>query len=247
MSLKTGVNLSRNYSINFSLPKRSKRKIKYVIIHYTGMRKEINAIKRLCNKNSKVSSHYFIRNNGEILNLVPDLYKAWHAGKSCWKNLKSLNEYSLGIEIQNPGHQHGYKKFSNKQILSLKKLLSFLKKKYNIRYQNILGHSDIAPDRKKDPGEKFPWKKLSMSKLGFWYNLKDSKIKKYRKQYLSYNEEKFFLKNLYKIGYNKIKNLTNSKSKKLLIQAFQRRFRQDLINGKSDKECYLISKSLLLG
>ena len=129
MSLKTGVNLSRNYSINFSLPKRSKRKIKYVIFHYTGMRKEINAIKRLCNKNSKVSSHYFIRNNGEILNLVPDLYKAWHAGKSCWKNLKSLNEYSLGIEIQNPGHQHGYKKFSNKQILSLKKLLSFLKKK----------------------------------------------------------------------------------------------------------------------
>ena len=246
MSLKTGINLSTNYSINFSYPKRSKKEIKYIIIHYTGMKKEADAIKRLCDETSKVSSHYFIKNNGNILNLVPDLYKAWHAGKSCWKNVKSLNEHSIGIEIQNPGHEHGYKKFSIRQILSLKKLLSHLIKKYHIKFQNVLGHSDIAPDRKKDPGEKFPWKKLAKKKLCFWHGLKDSQIKRHRKKYLNSYEEKLFFKNLNKIGYIHTKRLRALNSKKLLIVAFQRRFRQDLINGKPDKECFLISRSLLI-
>ncbi len=246
MSLKIGINLSTNYSNNFSYPKRHKRKIKYIIIHYTGMKKETDAIKRLCDEKSKVSSHYFIKNNGDILNLVPDLYKAWHAGRSNWKNLRNLNENSLGIEIQNPGHEHGYKKFSTKQILSIKKLLSFLLKKYDIKYQNVLGHSDIAPCRKKDPGENFPWKKFAKNKLCFWHNLRESQIKKYRKQYLNSDEEKFFLKNLNKIGYIHIKNLSALNGKKLLIKAFQRRYRQNLINGKSDKECFLISKNLLI-
>ena len=99
------------YSPNFSLPKRSKNQIKFIILHYTGMRKESSAIKKLCNLNSKVSAHYFIKNNGQILNLVPDLYKAWHAGNSQWKTFKSINKYSIGIEINNPGHNYGYKKF----------------------------------------------------------------------------------------------------------------------------------------
>ena len=246
MSSKTGVNLSTNYSINFSYPKRSKKSIKYIIIHYTGMKKESDAINRLCDHTSKVSSHYFIKNNGDIINLVPDLYEAWHAGKSNWKKLKSLNKNSLGIEIHNPGHYHGYKKFSSNQILSLKRLLSFLVQKYNIKYQNILGHSDIAPDRKKDPGEKFPWKKLAKSKLCHWHNLKYNQIIIHRKKYLDFKDERSFLKNLYKIGYAETKRLKSHKNKKLLIKAFQRRFRQELINGKSDKECFLISKSLLI-
>ena len=156
-----GLNLTRNYSYNFGPTKRAKKLIKFIILHYTGMRKETDAIKKLCDYNSKVSSHYFIKNNGKILNLVPDLYEAWHAGKSKWKKFDSLNKYSIGIEINNPGHEFGYNKFNSKQINSLKKLLSFLIKKYNIKADNVLGHSDIAPDRKKDPGEKFPWKKLS--------------------------------------------------------------------------------------
>ena len=87
------------------------------------MKKESEAIKRLCDSTSKVSSHYFIKNNGKVLNLVPDQYTAWHAGISYWKKFKSLNKYSIGIEISNPGHDHGYKKFSSKQIISLIKLL----------------------------------------------------------------------------------------------------------------------------
>ena len=245
MSLKFGLNLTRNYSHNFSIPKRGKKKLKYIIIHYTGMRREIDAIRKLCDSRSKVSSHYFIKNNGNILNLVPDLYEAWHAGISSWKNLNSLNKYSIGIEIHNQGHDHGYKSFSSKQIASLVKLLNYLKKKYNIKNRNILGHSDIAPNRKKDPGEKFPWKKLAQKKLCFWHNLSEKKITKHRKSKIEIYEKKVFINNLYKIGYRRIRKINLGKNNQYLIQAFQRRFRQDLVDGKIDKECLLISKNLL--
>ena len=132
ISTKNKQNLTTIYSINFGLPKRSKKLIKFIIIHYTGMRNETAAIKKLCSKNSQVSAHYFIKNTGKILNLVPDLYEAWHAGKSSWKNFKSLNKHSIGIEINNPGHDHGYKEFTLNQILSLQKLLKYLIKKYKI-------------------------------------------------------------------------------------------------------------------
>ena len=240
-----GVNLTRNYSINFDLPKRKKNLIKFIVLHYTGMNSESEAIKRLCDPSSKVSSHYFIKNNGDLLNLVPDLYNAWHAGKSSWKKFKSLNRYSIGIEINNPGHEFRYKKYSSKQILSLIKLLKNLKKEYKIKKQNILGHSDISPNRKKDPGEKFPWKKLAKKKLCKWHNLRESKIKIYRNLKLDTKNEKTFFNNLYKIGYSKIFG-AKYKSKKInLIKAFQRRYRQSLINGKIDKECLLISQNLL--
>ena len=129
------------------------------------MKKESLAIKRLCSPVTKVSSHYFLKKNGSILELVPDLYEAWHAGKSSWKKYSSLNKYSIGIEIQNSGHDNSYENFSSKQIISLKSLLKYLVKTYKIDKKNILGHSDIAPNRKKDPGEKFPWKDLSKIKL----------------------------------------------------------------------------------
>ena len=245
MSFKIGVNITRYYSINFDLPRRKKRFIKFIIIHYTGMKKESDAINRLCDLKSKVSSHYFIKNNGKVLNLVPDRYKAWHAGKSSWKNFKSLNKYSIGIEINNPGHDYDYKKFSSNQILSLMKLLRYLKQKYKIDKKNILGHSDISPNRKKDPGEKFPWSFLAKKNICFWHKLREDKLKKFRNFKLNYNEEKIFFKNLYDIGYPKINRSSFKNSKIYLIRAFQRRYRQNLINGKTDQECLLISKNLI--
>ncbi len=241
MSSKIGLNLTRYYSPNFNLKKRGRNFIKFIIIHYTGMKNQNSAIEKLCNIKSKVSCHYFIKNKGEVLNMVPDQYIAWHAGQSSWKNLKFLNKYSIGVEINNPGHQYNYKKFSMKQIFSLIKLLKFLKKKYKIKKHNILGHSDISPDRKKDPGENFPWRKLAKKNLCIWHNFSEKKLKKYRNQKLKTSEEKIFYKNLSKIGYPKI--LKNKKI--LLVKAFQRRFRQNLINGKIDKECLEISQSLL--
>tara|TARA_Y100000817_G_scaffold314002_1_gene311529 strand:- start:121 stop:849 length:729 start_codon:yes stop_codon:yes gene_type:complete len=237
--------IHKNYSPNFSTPKRSKKKIKFIILHYTGMNKESSVLKRLCDENSKVSAHYLIKKNGDLINLVPDLYEAWHAGKSSWKKTKSLNKYSIGIEIHNPGHNNKYEKFSFKQITILKELVKQLIKRYNINLENILGHSDIAPERKKDPGEKFPWKKLAKVNLAIWHKLNEIDLKKRRLKVLNREEEKFFLKNLYIFGYNKIKKCNTNLNKKFIITAFQRRFRQSLINGKSDQECFLISKNLL--
>ena len=247
MYQKIGLKMATSYSPNFNTPKRVRKKIKFIIIHYTGMKNESDAIERLQNPKSKVSSHYLIKKNGEILNLIPDLYVAWHAGVSSWKNFRSLNKNSIGVEISNPGHQHGYRSFSSKQILSLQRLLKYLIKKYKINNKFVLGHSDISPNRKKDPGEKFPWKKLAKKNLGFWYKLDQKKIKRLRGQKLSKKMEKNkFIKNLYKFGYNKITGLKYQKSIKYLTLAFQRRFRQNLVDGNIDKECFLISKKLLI-
>ena len=137
------------------------------------MQSEIESIIRLKSKKYKVSSHYIINRKGEVTQLVKDLHIAWHAGKSKWKGFKDLNKDSIGIELVNKGHKFGYQKFTNFQIKSLVKLCKKLKKKYNISRKNFLGHSDIAPLRKIDPGEKFPWQKLSNYNLGNWYQLKN--------------------------------------------------------------------------
>ena len=116
-----------------------------------------------------MSSHYLINRKGEIFKMVNDLNTAWHAGKSRWKNFINLNRYSIGIELVNKGHEYGYQKFSSNQINSLISLCKNLKKIYKIKNENFLGHSDIAPLRKVDPGENFPWRKLSKYNLGLWY------------------------------------------------------------------------------
>jgi len=235
-----------NYSPNFETKKRKPNQIKFIILHYTGMEKEIEAIEKLTNIKSKVSSHYLIKNNGEIIVMVPTLYEAWHAGVSFWKNLKSLNKYSIGIEISNPGHDHEYKTFSKKQIQSLKKLCKILIKKYKINQKNILGHSDIAPNRKKDPGEKFPWKYLAKSGIGKWHSILQKTLIKNREKKINLIDKKIFFTNLSRIGYitKNTTKLKKDKFLKLVVIAFQRRFRQELINGKIDKECLIISKNL---
>ena len=153
------------------------------------MKNELSALNRLIDLNSKVSAHYFIKKSGKILNLVPDLYEAWHAGKSNWKNIQSLNRYSIGVEIQNSGHENSYEKFSNKQMGSVKKLLRFLMARYKVNRKNILGHSDIAPNRKKDPGEKFPWKELATLKLAHLHKLDEIKLKQYRLKKIDSSDE----------------------------------------------------------
>ena len=243
MALKT----ISNYSPNFNSKKRTFKKIKFIIFHYTGMKSESGALNKLTNIQSEVSSHYLIKNNGEIIKVVPDLYIAWHAGKSSWKNYNSLNSNSIGIEITNPGHEHGYQKFKKKQISSLLKLSKFLIKKYKINSKNILGHSDIATQRKKDPGENFPWERLSKNKIGIWHTLNKLELKKKRELKINKIEEGSFLNNLFKIGYSKKnpKDINKAKYLKKLVKAFQRRFRQELIDGKIDQECLLIAKNLI--
>ena len=234
------------YSPNFDKKPRKGSHVRFLIFHYTGMKSEKSAIQRLCKIQSEVSTNYFVKKNGEIIIMVPDLYTAWHAGISQWGKYKLLNKYSIGIEISNPGHQFGYVDFSKKQIKSLIKLTKKLIKKYKINKNNILGHSDVAPDRKIDPGEKFPWKKLYRNKIGIWHNLNNIKLNSLRRKTVSVIEKNLFMKNLSKFGYSGKNNLIKNKKKykKLLIRAFQRRFRPELINGNIDKECLLILNNL---
>ena len=238
------MNTTYNYSPNFDIKKRKSKNIKFIIFHYTGMKKEIEAINRLTSFNSKVSSHYFIKKNGEILSLVPDLYVAWHAGVSSWKKFKFLNKNSIGIEISNSGHDNKYTNFNKRQIKSVLKLTKFLMQKYKIKSKFILGHSDISPDRKKDPGEKFPWEYLSKRQIGHWHNLSQKKLLEKRSKEISIVEKNTFIKNLYKIGYPKNSVKKNDNYFRKLTTAFQRRFRKDLINGLPDEECLIISKNL---
>ena len=233
--------MSTNYSPNFDLQKRGKKNIKYIIYHYTGMKSDRSAMRKLTNFNSKVSCHYFIDKNGNLIQLVPDLYVAWHAGKSYWKNSKLLNKSSIGIEISNPGHQHGYKTFKTKQIKCLIKISKLLIKKYKIKKQNILGHSDVAPLRKKDPGEKFPWKFLANRKIGVWHNLNFIECNKLRGE--KNIDNKYFFRKLKKFGY--FVNTSKKNELKKIVNNFQRRFRPELINGKIDRECVEIIKTLI--
>ena len=158
------MNFKNFNSPNFSKETRKSSDIKFVIIHYTGMQSKIESIKRLTSLKSKVSCHYLIDRKGKTIRMVEDHKVAWHAGRSKWGNFKNLNNYSIGIELVNKGHEHGYQKYTNNQINSLIKLCLYLKKKFRIKDTHILGHSDISPARKRDPGEKFPWKKLSKKK-----------------------------------------------------------------------------------
>ena len=232
--------MSINYSPNFDTKKRSTSRVKYLIFHYTGMRSENAAIKKLTNTSSKVSCHYFIKSNGEIIKIVPDLYTAWHAGISSWKKDKSLNSNSIGIEISNPGHDYKYKKFNQRQLTSIINLSKNLKKKYKIKKENILGHSDIAPLRKKDPGEKFPWELLNKKKICIWHNVSEKNCIKLRGKKL--NNNNFFFQLLFKFGY---KYSTDNNEKIKIYKSFQRRFRPQLISSIVDQESYAILKSLI--
>lgn len=206
------------------------------------MQSELESLNKLCSSRSKVSSHIVINRNGKIYRLVKDNQIAWHAGISCWGKYKNLNKNSIGIELINKGHQYGYTNFTKKQILSLVKVCKNLIKKYKIKSKNVVGHSDIAPLRKIDPGEKFPWEKLARYKIGVWHNSNYDLLKKMRKNKIFRKEDKIkFIKNLKRIGYCAVnkKTLFNK-----TVKAFQRHYRKQLINGILDKECLIIAKNL---
>jgi len=238
------MKISNLYSPNFEFKiKRPNSSIKLIIIHYTGMQSQRESINRLCNPKSKVSSHYLVGQNGRVYRLVNDNRIAWHAGVSCWGKFKNVNKCSIGIELVNKGHKLGYENFKKKQLLSLKKICNQLRNKYKIKKQNIIGHSDVAPLRKADPGEKFPWKKFSNDGIGIWHFHRSNFLKKYRKKKILKKKDVIkFVRNLKKIGYcltNNRKSLLNK-----TVVAFQRHYRQELINGVMDKECLIISQNL---
>tara|TARA_B100000700_G_C15014641_1_gene842689 strand:+ start:1452 stop:2174 length:723 start_codon:yes stop_codon:yes gene_type:complete len=229
-------------SSSFSRTIRKLSDIRLIIIHYTGMQSMRVAINRLISHSSQVSCHYLISRQGKIFQIVDDNRVAWHAGKSKWGKFVNLNKNSIGIELVNKGHKFGYQKFSTKQINALIKLCAKLKKKYKISNRFVLGHSDIAPLRKSDPGEKFPWVTLNRKRIGLWHS-PSKRINLFGKSKNKVIEKNFF-KNLYKIGYRYFNKERPSKKDKFIVKSFQRRFRQKKVDGKIDLECLEISYNL---
>ena len=228
--IRNKINYKKCLSPNFS--DRKNKIIKYVIIHYTGMKSLKSCLNRFKDKASKVSCHWLISNGGAVYKIVDEKKSAWHAGVSSWRNEKMLNESSIGIELDNPGHGANYRNFSNLQMKSLEKLLKVIFLKYNIDKKNILGHSDIAPTRKSDPGELFDWKRLAKKKLAYWPSCKTNINKNI---FFSLGDKGVAIfeikKKLSKIGYNPSKNHDFDLSLKAVVEAFQRRFLPQQING----------------
>ena len=141
-----------------------------IVLHYTGMRDNEAAIRQLCNPASEVSAHYVVLPDGYIVQLVAESRRAWHAGVSSWAGETDINSCSIGIEITNPGHEHGYPDFPRRQIAAVTALCRSILTRHQVPADRILAHSDVAPARKQDPGEKFPWKVLADSGIGIWVN-----------------------------------------------------------------------------
>ena len=232
--------IKNQYSPNFSKKTRKSKDIKLIVIHYTGMQSKVESIKRLSSLRAKVSCHYLLDRKGQILKMVDENKVAWHAGKSKWKSFINLNKFSIGIELVNKGHDFGYEKFSTLQIKRLIELSLKLKNKYKIKNSNIVGHSDIAPLRKKDPGEKFPWTKLEKNNLGISYKKISLKIKQIKHKKI----EKLFFRNLHKIGYRYFNLNKRNKNDIFVVKAFQRRFNPTKVTGQIDQKTYKISHFL---
>ncbi len=139
-----------------------------LVLHYTGMPTGQEALDRLCDPEAKVSSHYLVEEDGRVFRLVAEERRAWHAGVSYWRGRRNVNGESIGIEIVNPGHEWGYRAFPDAQIESVIALVSDIRTRWEIEDRDIVGHSDVAPDRKEDPGELFPWKRLAEAGHGIW-------------------------------------------------------------------------------
>jgi N-acetylmuramoyl-L-alanine amidase len=139
-----------------------------ILLHYTGMPEADAALERLCSPESKVSTHYFVYEDGRVVQCVPEALRAWHAGDSGWAGAADINSCSIGVEIANPGHSHGYPNFPRRQIAAVIALCRGIIARRAIRPDRIVGHSDVAPMRKQDPGEKFPWRLLHESGVGLW-------------------------------------------------------------------------------
>ena len=194
-----------------------------LVLHYTGMPNTEVSLARICDKTSEVSAHYLINEAGKIYHLVDEKNRAWHAGVSYWDGQTDINSQSIGIELQNPGHEWGYQKFSDLQISALIELSTDVIARHEIPSKNVVGHSDIAPDRKQDPGELFPWRRLAEMNIGYWPMCEvipeptDQRERKLRETLSS-------------LGYDPAASLQG------VVRAFQRHFRPTNILGRIDIE-----------
>jgi N-acetylmuramoyl-L-alanine amidase len=216
-----------------------------IILHYTGMKSAEMAVACLCDPTTEVSTHYLIFEDGRILQMVPEARRAWHAGASSWQGITDINSHSIGIEIANPGHELGYKDFPKVQIESVIALCKDIIGRYRIRADRVLAHSDVAPARKNDPGEKFPWDQLHFGGVGHW--IRPAPIT--RGQSLKYGArgEKVYTlqQQLEHYGYGLKITGNFDRTTEQAVMAFQRHFRVKRVDGVADPSTRVTLRKLL--
>ena len=205
--------------------------VSMMVLHYTGMQTAEEALERMCDPAAKVSAHYMIDEDGTVTRLVPEEKRAWHAGQSYWRGITDVNSASIGIELVNPGHEWGYRPFTDAQMDALVPLLADIMCRHDIPRANVVGHSDVAPQRKQDPGELFDWEMLADYKL----TLPTPRLS----MRLIYDEPGAFFLALERFGYD----ITDGRA---AIAAFQRRWRPRRIDGEMDGEVGALLFELLL-
>jgi len=206
-----------------------------VLLHYTGMRTGQEAIDRLRDPEARVSAHYVVEEDGRVFSLVAEERRAWHAGVSFWKGDRDINSRSIGIEIVNPGHEFGYRAFPDAQVQSVIELLDDIRSRWEIADGDIIGHSDVAPDRKEDPGELFPWKRLAQAGHGLWAEADPAPGPG-----LTVGDEGngvFILQaGLTRLGYDSAPSGQYSEETATIVRAFQRHWRPEGVDGVADGE-----------
>jgi N-acetylmuramoyl-L-alanine amidase len=217
-----------------------------VVLHYTGMEDGIAALDRLCDPLSKVSAHYLVFEDGRVVQMVQESRRAWHAGQSIWSNETDLNSCSIGIEIVNPGHDYDYPDFPKRQIAAVTTLCRGISTRNTIPPTRVLAHSDIAPSRKRDPGEKFPWRTLHDSGIGHWVNpatiTEDNGVLALGDR----GESVTALQDLLgKYGYGVVANGTYDSATHDVVAAFQRHFRPERVDGVGDQSTFRTLRDLL--
>ncbi|NET71426.1 MAG: N-acetylmuramoyl-L-alanine amidase [Sphaerospermopsis sp. SIO1G2] len=206
--------------------------VELLVFHYTGMIDGTSALERLCDGDSQVSAHYMVEGDGQICLLVEEDRRAWHAGVGQWQSWDNINDISIGIEIVNPGHEHGYRAFPHVQMEAVLGLARDIMQRHDLCAHAVVGHSDIAPMRKQDPGELFPWQWFAQHGVGVWHDVAPY-IKDALESCVMTPEE---IQALRAVGYG-IEASAAPEQLSAVMAAFQRRFRPHLVSGYWDNEC----------
>lgn len=211
--------------------------VSLLVFHYTGMETAEAALERMCDSDAQVSAHYMIDEDGTMYSLVPENKRAWHAGISCWHGRAALNDVSIGIELVNPGHEFGYRPFPQAQMDVLKDLSHDLIERYHIHPVNVVGHSDIAPRRKQDPGELFDWQNFAKAGIGVWPDV--PKVKKPEEILLHETDEgskvMWLQHRLSEYGYHIREDGFYGKKTAYIVEGFKRHFVPEQVSGKWDR------------
>ncbi|MCX7297185.1 MAG: N-acetylmuramoyl-L-alanine amidase [Hyphomicrobiales bacterium] len=218
-----------------------------ILLHYTGMKTGEAALQRLCTREAKVSAHYVVFESGRIVQCVPETMRAWHAGVSSWAGETDINSRSIGIEIVNPGHEFGYRDFPLRQIAAVISLCkTIFTQRGPISAERVLAHSDVAPSRKQDPGEKFPWELLSESGIGHWVRAAQLDLDGPTIHPGDHGEAVMRLQRTFSIyGYGINESGLYDDTTRDVVAAFQRHFRPARVDGIADPSTLLTLRALI--